>query len=90
MRQYKKFVGTLEWVSELIKVPRGKRTFFKKTIEIITPDNQRFFAEVRDGNIDKLGLFECKDTVELQVSLQGSKKGDKRYNNIVVHSITKL
>jgi hypothetical protein len=80
-------------IDNLIHIERdNKPDLFKRTLSIQTEDKQLFFGEVRNNN---LRFFEQKgikngDKVNVKISLQGSVKDSKKYNNVFIAEIDKV
>lgn len=77
-------------ISDLVQIRRTtKPDIFKKTLDIITEDQQKVFVEVRNTGIKELEREGIKKSsyVEIEYLFEGSEKGDKKYNNVVAKTI---
>lgn len=85
--------GYVTYISDLIQIRRtSKPDIFKKTIDLITEDQQKVFIEIRNTGIKELereGISKGS-YVEIEYLFEGSEKGGKKYNNIVLKSIKLL
>lgn len=83
--------GKITNISELIHIERKNvPDLYKKIFTITTTDNQTFFPEIRNKNLQKLDNIMENDIVEVTFAFQGSIKNGKSYNNIYVHNINKI
>ena len=94
MKQEKNYFvtqGKITNISELIHIQRKNvPDLYKKILTITTVDNQTFFPEIRNKNLQKLNNIKENDIVEVTFAFQGSIKNGKSYNNIYVHNIKKI
>lgn len=82
--------GTVTEIGSMIQIRRTiKPDIYKKTITVVTPDNQKVFMEIRNTGIKELERegIEMNSFVEVEYLFEGSEKDDKKYNNVVIKSI---
>ncbi len=72
--------------TEVIK-RNPKPPFTKRTVTLQTHDGQILFCEIRKLHL--LKGIQVDDIVDVKISFSGSTKGEMRYNNIFINSITK-
>jgi hypothetical protein len=92
-KNYFDLKGTVHEVGELVHIKReGIPDLYKRVLTIETPDNQTLYAEVRNAKLKELEVEGIRQgsTVAIEFLFQGSEKGDKKYNNIYVHSIKSI
>ena len=85
--------GIVTRISKLEQIRRTvKPDLYKKVLSIETLDGQTLFVEIRNNNLKMLERegVEESSLVKITYTFQGTEKGDKVYNNIVVSSITKI
>lgn len=84
-------IAEVRFISEPQYFRRNKKPDFTKVqIDLMTPDMQVFYAEVRNSNIRQLNNIFVGDIVEVDYIFAGSEKDGKKYNNIYVLNIRKL
>lgn len=90
-----KFILTAQ-VTEIGELDQIRRTtkpdLYKRILRLETSDAQVLYAEIRNAALkvlDREGIIEGT-IVEVSISFQGSMKGDKRYNNILITSIKRV
>lgn len=90
-KNYFNLQGKVTEISDLIHIERNNLPdLFKKMINVVTIDNQRVFAEIRNKNLSQLEDIKENDIVDIQFAFQGSVKDGKNYNNIYIHTIKKV
>lgn len=83
-----KLIVGIKEISPLLRFDRpNKPSFIKVNVTLSTMTDRLIFAEVRKTEI--LEDIEEGDVAEVELSFAGSQKGDKKYNNIFINSITK-
>ena len=85
--------GIVSRISRLEQIRRTvKPDLYKKMITIETIDGQTLFVEIRNNNLKTLERegVEEGSLVKIAYTFQGTEKGDKVYNNIVLSSITRV
>lgn len=81
------FQGTIDYIGEIVTVKReNKKALSKRTVGVISDDNQRVFFEYRDKLDRNIGVG---DAVKVDYYFSGSAKNDKLYNNIIAVGISK-
>lgn len=85
--------GVVTFIGDLVQIRRtGKPDIFKKVLSIETLDKQVLYPEIRNQGLKVLereGVEEGHE-VDITFEFQGSEKGDKRYNNILITSIKRI
>lgn len=90
-KNYFNLQGKVTEISDLIHIERNNLPdLFKKMVNVVTVDNQRVFAEIRNKNLNQLEDIKENDIVDIQFAFQGSVKDGKNYNNIYIHTIKKV
>lgn len=85
--------GFVTYISDLIQIRRTtKPDLFKKSLDIITQDQQKIFVEVRNTGIKELDREGIKvgSYVEVEFLFEGSEKDGRKYNNVVARNIKLL
>lgn len=82
--------GFIEDISDIQQIRRTtKPDLLKRTISLITEDGQKVFIEIRNAYIKELqreGVV-INSFVDVDFVFEGSEKGDKKYNNIILRKI---
>ena len=86
-KNYLKITGTLNFIGDLVHIPRKGNDLYKRVLTITTPDNQKLFPELRNNRLSLIDDLSVGDYVEIEFSFEGSEKNDKRYNNIFIFNI---
>lgn len=74
--------GEVFSISKPLHVERLKKaSFTKKTLGIVTKDQQKVFFELREPFLEEL---EVGDNTTIEFYFAGSTKGEKSYNNLIV------
>lgn len=78
------------YISNIEQIRRSQKPdLFKIVLDFITEDGQVFYGELRNNNckvIEREGIS-VDSIVKVEIELQGSEKGDKKYNNILINNI---
>ena len=77
-------------ISPIVQIIRTtKPNLLKRTVTLITEDNQKVFMEIRNTNIKEIQRegIEVNSYVKLNYVFEGSEKVDMKYNNIIIKKI---
>lgn len=82
--------GFITDIGEIQQIRRTtKPDILKRTISVITEDNQKVFMEIRNASIKELQRegVENNSYVNIGFVFEGSEKNGKKYNNIIIKNI---
>ena len=83
-------VGYFEGMTSIETIEHEGRKKRRSLVTIVTEDDQKLFLEIREAminRIEKLGITNG-DAVEIGFVFLGSQKGERRFNNLFLNSIT--
>lgn len=85
--------GRIKEIGSLEQIRRTtKPDIYKRLVTIVQEDGQTCYGEIRNNNIkilEKEGL-EVGDEVVVGLLFQGNEKDGKKYNNLLIHTISRL
>ena len=93
MKQITYYNGTVLEIDDLLHIERnGIPDLFKRVLVFRTDDGQEFYPELRNQRLKMLEREQITEgsKVVLGITLEGSQKNGKRYNNIYINSIKKV
>ena len=83
-------VGYFEGMTPIEIIEHEGRKKRRSLVTIVTEDDQKLFLEIREAmlnKIQKLGIV-YGDVVEIGFVFLGSQKGERKFNNLFLNSIT--
>ena len=83
-------VGYFEGMTPIEIIEHEGRKKRRSLVTIVTEDDQQLFLEIREAvinRIEKLGINNG-DAVEVGFVFLGSKKGERRFNNLFLNFIS--
>lgn len=82
--------GFITDIGEIQQIRRTtKPDILKRTVSVVTEDNQKVFMEIRNASIKELQRegVENNSYVNIDFVFEGSEKNGKKYNNIIIRNI---